>query len=184
MRWPRARSLVAAGASTGWTAFWAVGLLTPVSLYAVSFWEHTLGLAAMLWAIVWFVDVARRRRLARRLARVVVGALFGAAAMLRTEALVYFAVTLVAVLACLSCATGRGRARWRSGSRREPRWSRRWPANVALEIADHRCTVRAGRTAGAAGAAGAATLWTASDQATTFVGFNGFSTRSTGSWAG
>ena len=63
------------GASTGWTAFWAVGLLTPVSLYAVSFWEHTLGLAAMLWAIVWFVDVARggaaRRgaRLARGCAR-------------------------------------------------------------------------------------------------------------------
>jgi hypothetical protein len=84
------------GAPTGWTAFWAVGLLTPVSLYAVSFWEHTLGLAAMLWGIVWFVDVARGRSGWRGgwVAALVGGALFGGAAVMRTEALVYFVVTV------------------------------------------------------------------------------------------
>ena len=172
------------GASTGWTAFWAVGLLTPVSLYAVSFWEHTLGLAAMLWAIVWFVDVVRAgtRGLARR--RLVGGALFGAAAVLRTEALVYFAVTLLVVLGVLVV---RDRAWARAiavGAAAAAGLVAVLLANVALEILTIGASVRTGRTAGAAGAAGGATLWDRIDQATTTAtGSTGSRPRSTGSWA-
>src|SRR5262249_39960866 len=35
----------------GMAAFWAVGLATPVAVYALDFWEHTLGLACMLFAV-------------------------------------------------------------------------------------------------------------------------------------
>ncbi len=82
-----------------WTAFWAVGLTTPVVIYAVSFWEHTLGLATMLWAIVLAIDLVERPGNTRR--ALAAGALFGVAASMRTEALVYVAVTAVAVLAAL-----------------------------------------------------------------------------------
>jgi hypothetical protein len=163
------------GASTGWTAFWAVGLLTPVSLYAVSFWEHTLGLAAMLWAVVWFVDVARGRAGWR--GALVGGVLFGAAGVLRTEALVYFAVTVLAVLTVLVV---RERAWVRAiavGSAAVAGLVGVLLANVALEILTIGASVRTGRAAGAAGAAGDATLWDRIDQATTTAtGLNGFST--------
>ena len=46
--------------SSGWIAFWAVGLATPVAVYALDFWEHTIGLAAMLWGVVALLDVAKR----------------------------------------------------------------------------------------------------------------------------
>jgi hypothetical protein len=163
------------GASTGWTAFWVVGLLTPVSLYAVSFWEHTLGLAAMLWAIVCFVDVARGHAGWR--GAVGGGALFGAAAVFRTEALVYFAVTLLVVLGVL---VFRHRAWTRAltvGAVAVGSAAAVLVANVLLEILTVGTSMRAGRTAGAAGAAGAATLSDRIDQATTTAtGLNGFST--------
>lgn len=102
---------------TGWVAFWAVGLATPVAVYALDFWEHTIGLAAMLWAVVALLDVAKRpsplvdgastvssgddrpRRsppVAWRMA-MLGGAAFGVAATTRTEALVYATVSFVVV---------------------------------------------------------------------------------------
>jgi hypothetical protein len=86
--------------TAGWIAFWAVGLATPVALYAVSFWEHTLGLAAMLWGIVLALDLVERPERAWR--ALAAGVLFGGAAAMRTEALVYAAVTGAAVLAVLA----------------------------------------------------------------------------------
>jgi hypothetical protein len=78
------------GARTGWAAFWIVGLATPVAIYALDFWEHSLGLGLMLWGFVCLYDVAERDAGWRRAAAG--GLLFGAAATMRTEALVYFAV--------------------------------------------------------------------------------------------
>lgn len=84
----------------GWAAFWVIGLATPVAVYALDFWEHSVGLALMAWAIVVLVDVVERGpTLARGL---VVGALFGAAATTRTEALVYGFVGVGLVLARLA----------------------------------------------------------------------------------
>ena len=76
---------------TGWTAFWVVGLATPVAVYALDFWEHTLGLALMVWAVVLLLDVAgAARRLARRARRP--ARCSASAATMRTEALVYLVV--------------------------------------------------------------------------------------------
>ena len=43
--------------ATGGRSFWVVGLATPVAIYALDFWEHTLGLA---------LHAVRRRRVASR----------------------------------------------------------------------------------------------------------------------
>ena len=53
------------GGGDGWAAFWIIGLASPVAIYALDFWEHTLGLALMLWGVVLS---ARRARAPRRLA--------------------------------------------------------------------------------------------------------------------
>jgi hypothetical protein len=74
----------------GRLAFWVVGLASPVAIYALDFWEHTLGLALMAWAVVLLVDLSQRTRAAWYAA--VVGVLFGAAATMRTEALAFGAV--------------------------------------------------------------------------------------------
>ena len=84
--------------SSGWTAFWVVGLASPVTVYALDFWEHTLGLGLMLWAVVRLLDVLDRRDADRDDWRgrwpgaLAAGLLFGAAATMRTESLVYLVV--------------------------------------------------------------------------------------------
>ncbi len=79
------------GGGDGWAAFWLIGLVTPVAVYALDFWEHTVGLAMVLWGVVLLLDVLDRRAGWR--GALCAGALFGAAATMRTEALVYLAVT-------------------------------------------------------------------------------------------
>ena len=67
-------------------------------MYALDFWEHTIGLGLMLWAVVRLLDVLDpetgregdwRGRWPGALAA---GLLFGAAATMRTESLVYLVV--------------------------------------------------------------------------------------------
>lgn len=88
------------GGGSGWPTFWAIGLATPVAIYALDFWEHSVGLALTLWAVVFLFDVVERRAGWRGAG--VAGFLFGAAATLRTEALVYLvAATGVACLVIL-----------------------------------------------------------------------------------
>ena len=54
------------GGGDGWPAFWIIGLASPVAVYALDFWEHTLGLGLMLWGVVLLLDVLDRRgRMAR-----------------------------------------------------------------------------------------------------------------------
>lgn len=91
----------------GWAAFWLVGLASPVTIYALDFWEHSLGLAAMAWALVVLVDVVQRRRTEwwRPLAA---GGLFGVATTLRNEAYVYGFVAVG--LACLVVLVAHRRA--------------------------------------------------------------------------
>jgi hypothetical protein len=79
----------------GRLAFWVVGLASPVAIYALDFWEHTVGLALMAWALVLLLDLAQRKRAVAFAA--LVGVLFGAAATMRTEALVYGAVATAVV---------------------------------------------------------------------------------------
>jgi hypothetical protein len=78
--------------------FWIVGLASPLTVYALDFWEHSVGVALILWGAVALVDAVNRR--SWKLA-FVAGALFGAAFSLRTEALVY-AVLAGAIAAAIA----------------------------------------------------------------------------------
>jgi len=75
------------GSRSEWLAFWVVGLASPVTIYALDFWEHTLGLAAMTWGVVAVLD-ARAQPQRWRFA-LLFGLGFGLAATMRTEAFVY-----------------------------------------------------------------------------------------------
>jgi hypothetical protein len=73
---------LALGATRGWAAFWLVGAATPMLFYAGDFWEHSMavGLALLGLALVLEGSVARA---------VAAGVVVGAAAVLRTEVLLY-----------------------------------------------------------------------------------------------
>lgn len=162
------------GDRAGWWAFWLVGLTTPVAIYALDFWEHALGLAAVLWAFVLAMDVVEDR--GGSWAACGAGALLGLAATMRTEALVY---GLVGGVVALVVMARRQRSRRRivtvalcsAGGALAV-----IAANQVLERVVLGATLRAGRAADTA-AAGAADLGRRLDEAvTTLVGMNRFAT--------
>lgn len=77
----------------GWAAFWLVGLASPVAVYALDFWEHTVGLALLGWAAVALLDVVDGRAGWR--GGLAGGVAIGLAGTMRTEALAYGAVWVV-----------------------------------------------------------------------------------------
>lgn len=79
----------------GVLAFWMVGLASPATIYALDFWEHAPALALMLWAVVFALDGSRRDGAMWQAA--LAGLLFGIAAAMRQEALLYGAVTGIAL---------------------------------------------------------------------------------------
>lgn len=77
-------------------AFWVVGLASPLAIYALDFWEHSLGVAFVVWAAI--ALAGSRDSLSRRaISGFCAGALIGAGAVMRQEALVYGAVLCLAV---------------------------------------------------------------------------------------
>lgn len=76
-----------------------VGLAGPATVYALDFWEHSIGLALMGWAMVGVHDALERASRSGHLAAFAAGAGFGAAATMRQEALVYGFVAGLALLA-------------------------------------------------------------------------------------
>ena len=165
-----ARALARRLGDDGDLAFWLVGLATPRVWYALDFWEHAPGLACLVWGVVLLSDVADgTRRWPTALAG---GALFGAAATMRTEALVYAAAAFGVF----------GIAAWRN--------RRRFPIRetvaasvgiIAVVVANQffervvlGSGVRAGRTSGAAGQMGSDLSVRAKDALVTSVGLNRF----------
>ncbi|MFZ6002397.1 MAG: hypothetical protein ACOYXM_00545 [Actinomycetota bacterium] len=139
------------GHPDGWLVFWVVGLGSPLALYAIDFWEHSLGAAAVLTAVVLLLDVVERR--ASWWQPIVAGLLLGGAAALRTEAIVY-ALTAVGTVTTLMAL------RWREltrsitvGAAAVAGFGVAWAANRALEI----YVGGASRTQRATGAATSAT---------------------------
>ena len=88
------------GSRAPMTVFWVIGLGSPVFLYALDLWEHTLGLACMAWGVVLLYDAWAARGHAgwRALGA---GALFGLGATMRTESLLYGAVATAVTLAAI-----------------------------------------------------------------------------------
>ena len=135
----------------GWSAFWVVGLASPLTIYALDFWEHSLGVAAMAWALVVLLDVVERRRGPGW--AVLAGALFGGAATLRTEALVYaFAGVAVACLV-LWLAKRRLATAVLAGALATVGLAVPLAANAALEEATVGRAIRTDRATGTASAA-------------------------------
>jgi len=86
-----------AGDRWRWAVFWLVGLASPLTIYALDFWEHSMGVALMAWAAFLLFDLATGD--ARWWRALAAGLLLGTAATMRTEALVYAAV--ITAVACV-----------------------------------------------------------------------------------
>lgn len=156
----------------GWWAFWLVGLATPLTVYALDFWEHSLGVAAVLWASVLTLDLAEERAGWR--AALATGALVGAAATMRTEALVYgllLGVGAVVLLARRRAPAARIAAFGAAGA---AGLATVLLANQALEQLVLGSSLRAGRAAGTAAAGGRAVAHRLDEAVTTLIGVNRF----------
>jgi hypothetical protein len=77
---------------SGWWAYWLVGLGSPITIYALDLWEHSLGTACMVGAVALLAGVVDGEPWRSRAAGA--GLLLGAAATMRTEAFVYSAVAV------------------------------------------------------------------------------------------
>lgn len=87
------------GHEDGWAAFWVVGLASPITIYALDFWEHSLGVGLVAWGIVLLLeslDAVKANLSARSITArwLIAGFAFGIAATMRTESLVYAAVAM------------------------------------------------------------------------------------------
>lgn len=110
--------------------FWIVGLASPVAVYSLDLWEHTIGLACVLGAVSLLMDVAQGRTAALG---IVAGGLLGGGAVLRNEVLVYTSVAVGAV--CITILV-RERSLLRPfllGLATVSGFAVPWFANVALE---------------------------------------------------
>jgi hypothetical protein len=131
----------------GWAAFWLIGLASPLVIYALDLWEHTLGVALVVWAVVVLVDAVGQP--ARWWRGVLSGGLIGVAASLRTEALVY---GFVAVAVAMALLAGRRRV-WPAlviGAGAAAATLAGLVANAGLERVVMGQTFRSDRTSGAA----------------------------------
>jgi len=176
-----ARSLVMRLGGDRWrgaAAFWVVGLASPATIYALSIWEHTLGLALMAWGVVAALDVVHPRRPASATTRsiavsgLLAGLAFGVAASMRQEALVYgFVVGGLLVFTLLG--SGRVVAALSAGGAMAAAALAALTANSMLEVAVLGSSMRSGRSAATAEAAGSLldSLGTRAREAlTTFAG--------------
>jgi hypothetical protein len=91
----------------GWAAFWVVALASPLTVYALDLWEHSIGVAMSVAAVVVLVDVAASDRPPGR--AVLAGLLLGGAASMRTEAVVYAVACVGVAVVVLAVAGPRGR---------------------------------------------------------------------------
>ena len=139
------------GSRRDWLAFWIVGLASPVTIYALDLWEHTLGLAAMTWGVVAALDARARPTRWRRALLFGVG--FGLAATMRTEAMIYALVAGV-VMIWPSLRRLRLGEVTRNGALAATGAVAVLAANSLLEQAVLGSTLRSGRAAGAATSGG------------------------------
>ncbi len=82
--------------SNGSWSMWCIGLASPAAIYALDFWEHAPGLAAMSLGLVAVIDAQRPD--GRWWHAAAAGLAFGFAATMRQEALVYGFVAGIVLL--------------------------------------------------------------------------------------
>ncbi len=79
--------------------FWTVALGSPLVVYALDFWEHSMGVALMVWGTVFVLDSRRATPGMALPYALSAGLLFGSAGTMRQEAYIYgFVAGIVIVL--------------------------------------------------------------------------------------
>ncbi len=153
------------GRRGGWAAFWVIGLASPLAIYALDFWEHSIGVALMAWGAVFLYDAVHDRPTWWR--GLAAGVAFGAAFSMRTEALAYGFAMIGTT--CLVLWIGRRNLAGGvlTGATAAVGVATLFLANSALEIAVLGSTFRSGRTSGAAGGGGAQTALRAQEAVVT-----------------
>lgn len=162
------RRLVAMAGGDGDLAFWVLGLGSPLAVYALDFWEHTLGVALLGWAVVAALSARSSRQPLAGWAGA--GLLAGLAATMRTEALVYAAALVVALAAVWLLARRPIAAIALASSCFVAGVAVPLLANQALERATVGGSIRAERAAGTAAEAGAGLSRRLDEAATTSIG--------------
>ena len=148
------------GAARPELVFWLFALASPLLVYALDLWEHSLGVALMSWAFVLLLDVYRSHRPPWVAAGA--GALLAGAATMRTEALVYAFVMVGVVCIGLLLARRFGRSVL-SGTAVLVGFAPVWVANSLLERTFD-APARTGRARGAAEAGVVASTGGRSDE--------------------
>jgi hypothetical protein len=169
-----ARALARRLGSSGWLAFAVVGAASPLVIYSLDLWEHAPGVGLMAWGVVVAHDV--RHGLRHAWWGAVVGALFGVAATMRTEALLYGAwcVAAFAALRFLSDRTWRP-ALW-FGLTALAGVTVPLLTNTVVERAVMGDTVRTGRALGTAESSGSDLTLRAREAVMTTLGVRGLDT--------
>ncbi len=149
-----------------------MGLASPLAIYAVDFWEHSLGLALMLWGVVWLLRVLDGDRAFA--SAFVAGILFGGAATMRTEALVY-----LVVCGGITCLVSLWRSRAFGGAflRGAVVLAGAAVSLVANDLLERLAlggTIRAARAAGTAADVGVSAGVRVQEALTTLIGMNRF----------
>ena len=141
--------------SDGWPAFWVVGAASPVLVYSLDFWEHSLGVACILWAAAHLLGVLDGRP---PWTAVFAGVLLGAGAVLRQEVLIYTLVGMVGTCAVLVLRRRAVLDAAVAGAAAVVGFAVPWFANAALEEAlqGQSRVARSSGTAAAAVATGSA----------------------------
>ncbi len=165
------------GARSPATVFWVVGLASPVFVYALDLWEHTLGLACMAWAVVLLLDTAFPARTRGRaplafLPALGAGALFGLAATMRTEALFYGALATALTIVTLVIGDRAVRRAVAVGIGALAGIVPVLVANTLLERAVLGGSLRSARATGTAGAAGSNLATRLGEGLRTTIGLN------------
>lgn len=153
-----------------WHAFWLVAVGSPVAIYSLDLWEHTLGLAGIAWGIVALADGLAARR-SGVVSGLLAGLAFGAAATMRTEALVYGAVATSVAMVLLAIRR-RGRAAIAVGGSAFGGLVTALALNDLFERAVLGAPLRAGRAAGVASESGANLGARVEDAWVTLAGLN------------
>lgn len=152
----------------GWRAYWLVGLASPMAIYALDFWEHSIGVACMVGAVALLLDVSEGRL---QPAAPAAGLLLGASSVLRNETFVY-AVVSVGVTTAVLLARTRSPARPAlAGVLTVGGFALPWFANVALEAAVG-APARAARATGTAAGFGSDLSVRAEEALQTSLGLN------------
>ena len=136
------------GGGEGWLAFWVVGLASPITIYALDLWEHTLGVACIGAGVLLLYDSIETRPTWWRGG--LAGLAFGVAFSMRTEALVYTATSVAIAVVVLWSRRGLVAA-LRTGAASVAGFAVAFVANLGLEAVLIGQSSRSGRAAIAGG---------------------------------